>query len=96
MTLEKIIGYTVGIAVKANTGVGTGILVANGLDRYILAAAHVDRDRHREHETAKAADAEGNRIYPAFKAALRFARSSNELSPVFRGPLSIRKHLWLG
>lgn len=40
-TLEKVAGYTVGIAVNANTGVGTGILVANGTDRHILTAAHV-------------------------------------------------------
>lgn len=40
-TLEKVAGYTVGIAVNANTGVGTGILAADERHRYILTAAHV-------------------------------------------------------
>jgi len=40
-TLERIASYTVGIAVENNTGVGTGTLVANGKDRYVLTAAHV-------------------------------------------------------
>lgn len=40
-TLERIAGYTVGIAVNENTGVGTGTLVTDGKDRLILTAAHV-------------------------------------------------------
>jgi hypothetical protein len=40
-TLERIASYTVGIAVLKNTGIGTGTLITDGADRYILTAAHV-------------------------------------------------------
>ena len=43
-TIEKVASYTVGIAVASNTGVGTGILVTDGTDRYILTAAHNFKD----------------------------------------------------
>lgn len=40
-TFERIAGYTVGIAVENNTAVGTGTLITDGTNRYILTAAHV-------------------------------------------------------
>lgn len=47
-SLERIARYTVGIAVDQNTGVGTGILVSCGRERYILTAAHVIGDSQPE------------------------------------------------
>jgi len=40
-TLERIASYTVGIAVEKNRGIGTGTLVTDETDCYILTAAHV-------------------------------------------------------
>jgi hypothetical protein len=40
-TLERIASYTVGIAVEKNTSIGTGTLITDGTDRFILTAAHV-------------------------------------------------------
>jgi hypothetical protein len=43
-TIEKIASYTVGIAVEKNTGAGTGTLITDGVDRYVLTAAHNIQD----------------------------------------------------
>jgi hypothetical protein len=39
--VERIAGYTVGIAVAGNTGIGTGTLITDGATRGILTAEHV-------------------------------------------------------
>src|SRR5271168_4434015 len=38
---ERIARHTVGIAALRNQAIGTGILISDGPDRYILTAAHV-------------------------------------------------------
>ena len=40
-TFERIAGYTVGVAVEKNTGIGTGTLITDGTNRYVLTAAYV-------------------------------------------------------
>ena len=42
--IERIACHTVGIAVKANTGVGTGTLVACDAGKFVLTAHHVIAD----------------------------------------------------
>ncbi|CAN5554505.1 hypothetical protein BH10ACI4_BH10ACI4_33820 [soil metagenome] len=43
-TVERIASYSVGIMVEKNTGVGTGTLITDGIDIYILTAAHNVQD----------------------------------------------------
>jgi hypothetical protein len=40
-TFERIAGYAVGVAVEKNAGIGTGTLITDGTNRYVLTAAHV-------------------------------------------------------
>jgi hypothetical protein len=42
--IERIACHTVGIAVNANTGIGTGTLVACDADKFVLTAHHVIAD----------------------------------------------------
>jgi hypothetical protein len=40
-TFERVACYTVGIVMKGGSAVGTGTLIADGKNRYVLTAAHV-------------------------------------------------------